>query len=132
MLKLPMTIYNTSCLQSFYHDFADNNFTLTFIQHKPGINRIFGLFSVCHPSVCPSSFADPISGKFHTWIISIKILPKFEYGFVRQTIITMADKMAAACQFALVDILIVPFLPNVIYELGLSNSHPSLNMGTVR
>ena len=42
----------------------------------------------------------------------------------------MADKMAAACQFAFVDThltFITRFLPNLIYELLSSNSRTCLN-----
>ena len=43
-----------------------------------------------------------IASKFHIWITFIKLSPKFELGLCRIT--KMATKMAATCQFALVDI----------------------------
>ena len=54
-----------------------------------------------------------ISSKVHIRITFIKLSPKFEYGFSpinenqdgHQTKIKMVAKIAAACQFALVDTL---------------------------
>ena len=56
-------------------------------------------------------------------------------GFVRHTVIKMADKMAAAYQCLLLWSLLVnffiKFLSNFIYGLLSSNSHSSSNMGFV-
>ena len=41
-----------------------------------------------------------IFSKFHIWFASIKSWFKFKYEFCRTTITNMADKMAAAYQFA--------------------------------
>ena len=46
-----------------------------------------------------------ISSKLNIWIAAIELSPKFEYGFHWTKIAKMADKMATAYQFALVDTL---------------------------
>ena len=46
----------------------------------------------------------PISS-FHTWITFISSQPSLNMGLVQGMITKMADKMAAACQIALVDTL---------------------------
>ena len=72
------------------------------------------LFSAClsvHPSVrlllwySNLIIFHRISSKFHIWIASIKLLPKFEFGFCPTKDNKMAVKMATACQFVLVDTL---------------------------
>ena len=77
-------------------------------------------------------FFNRIFSKFHIrWIASIKLSLKWNIGFVRPTITKMADKMAIAYQFALVDTplsFITQMLPDFIYGFLLSNSHPRSNM----
>ena len=56
----------------------------------------------CHLLVCTyrhstSVIYHPIAAEFHKYITFINILPKFEYGLCPMT------KMAATCQFTLVD-----------------------------
>ena len=85
-------------------------------------------------------------------VILVVFLQNFIYGlhssnpgsslnmsFVRQAITMMADKMAAAYQFASIHccgrsylVILIRFLPNFIYGLLLSNPGSSLNMSFVK
>ena len=67
------------------------------------------MVSLC--SVCTCGHSDlaiyhQISSKLHALITFIKLSARFEYRFFLLNDNQMVTKMAAACQFALVDILI--------------------------
>ena len=66
------------------------------------VDKMTAAYELALVDTIPLSFY-MIASIFHIWITFIKLSPKFEYGLWRIT--KMAAKMAATCQFALVDIL---------------------------
>ena len=74
----------------------------------------------------------PVSSKFHIWITFIKRSPKFEWFLCDNQNGCQNDRLLSVCTCGHSHLVFITrFLPNFIYELLLSNSCRSLNMGFV-
>ena len=83
-----------------------------------------------------SKFFNRISSKFHLWIASIKLLPKYKYGFPAMND-NQDDRQnghrlsVCTCGHSTL-VIYYPITSKFHIWINLSNSRQSLNMGFVR